>query len=252
MHFYKRNDYTGEPESCHDIGVKKAKQIGAWPSVTSKAKCYSDGFLEQWSKNEAIKLAEVNPRIPGESDKDYCERISNLIFGEVNRHYDGKVFPSYEFGTAVHACLENHVIHGTPFPLEWEMYCKEWPIFLDNNRIETLSAETIVMDDDLKLAGTIDYIGYFNGQPMLADFKTRKCKDGKGKFYPKDCLQLAIESQMYMDENGLEELPMCLSVCIDVLTGTHYHKWYDEDQVLKGIRKFRAINECYNIMEGWI
>ncbi len=55
-------------------------------------------------------------------------------------------------------------------------------------------------------------------------------KDGKGKFYPKDCKQLAIESVMLARKLKLDYFPKVRSVCIDTNTAEHYHyEWSDEE-----------------------
>jgi hypothetical protein len=64
---------------------------------------------------------------------------------------------------------------------------------------------------------------------FMADYKCRSCS-GKGKFYGKDCKQLAIESVMLAKQMKLDYNPYIISVCICANTANHFHKrWTNEE-----------------------
>ena len=250
-HYYGKDD-NGNIVANHNLKPAEAKKKGYFCSVTTKLKLVSSPFLDMWSRHEAIKLTQATPQLPNEDIKAYCERICQLVYGEFTRHYDGKTFPSNEFGTAVHACLEAWNVHKTPFPPEWEMYCTGWVHWLEANQIEPFKSEHRVLCDKLKTAGSIDFLGYQDGLIVMVDYKNRRCPDGKGKFYPdKDCAQMAIEAEMLNEEMGLGYNPRICSMCIDVLTGTYHPKWWKPAEQELAAKKFRAINHCFNVLNGW-
>ena len=94
-----------------------------------------------------------------------------------------------------------------------------------------LAAGYIISDSRFKIAGSIDFIGIDKEEKVfLAGYKCRSCRDGKGKFYPKDCKQLAIESVMLAKKLKLDYFPKVRSVCIDTNTAEHYHyEWSDDE-----------------------
>ena len=96
--------------------------------------------------------------------------------------------------------------------------------------MQVIDCEYIISDSRFKIAGSVDFIGLDKDEKVfLADYKCRSC-DGKGKFYGKDCKQLAIESVMLAKKLKLNYNPKIISVCIDTNTAEHYHKTWSDNE----------------------
>ena len=75
---------------------------------------------------------------------------------------------------------------------------------------------------------------------FICDYKCRKSK----QFYPKDLWQMAIECEM-LRRRGLDYLPKCISVCIDINTKEHYHKLWTEEAQKEAIKIVKYISKLY-------
>jgi len=113
----------------------------------------------------------------------------------------------------------------------YDDWAKPFVDWVNEEGVQVVDCEYIISDSRFKIAGSIDFIGLDKDEKVfLADYKCRSCNDGKGKFYPKDCKQLAIESVMLSKKLNLDYFPKVRSVCIDTNTAEHYHyEWSDDE-----------------------
>jgi len=101
------------------------------------------------------------------------------------------------------------------------------------------------VDYDLKIAGSIDFLGEdSNGKIFLADYKCR-ATENKGKFYEKDCQQLAVESNAIKKEFELDYLPECRSVCISTENKKHFHKVWKVEDVERHLKTAQLAAKIY-------
>lgn len=243
----------GSIETMHDLTLAQARKRGCYASVTTKIGVLSNPFIDRWKKKELIKQASLNPRLDNEELDEYVTRIDNITWGQPVR-WDGQKFQSNEFGLAVHAELENWNRNASyKIAPEWEMYCVGFQSWARANLSEMVAAEYMAVDHDLRTVGTVDLIARkSDGTVCLADFKCRECgSKGVGKFYDKDCMQLAIEASIVRREMNLEYIPECWSMCICANTGTLYPKKWTDKAVAKADRKFRALSYAYDIINGF-
>ncbi len=244
-HFYNCDET--EPFLTKANTPPQARKIGAYPSVTTVMGIIKDPFLDGiWSPSKYIELAREFPLAEREEieTRKYGMRVSPV---------DGEEITSSEFGTTVHGRLEDHTnsIIATRSPAkmdsEWDSWAEPFLKHINDNNIEAVASEFIAWDDEIKVAGSVDFIGRLpDGKYYMADYKCRDCKGRGGKFYEKkDCTQLAIESWMLARMWDLEYLPTIVSVCIDVGTKKHYHKEWTWKQMQKGIERFKLTAELY-------
>lgn len=192
-----------------------------YPSVTTVLGVLKDPFLDEvWRPQHTARLARENPDLSWQD-------VQSLLFGMVTHPTNGTPIKSSEFGTGVHQCIEYCLENGdrtVPDHLEpYLPWAQPWLIHVKRNGIDTIATERIVWSDVYQIAGSVDYIGIEDGQYFLADYKCRSNCKGKAKVYAKDCQQLAIEAIMLRDELGLDYVPRCITVCIDIDTLVHYH-----------------------------
>lgn len=243
-HFYDCT--TDDPFLTSANTPTQAKNLDAYPSVTTVMGIIKDPFLDGiWSPKKFVELAREN----SEWDMD---EIFKRKFGMRTSAVDGSEITSSEFGTSVHARLEKHIgdmiaKKKPKLDSEWDSWTEPFLKHIVDNQIEPIAVELVAHDHEIKVAGSVDFVGKMpDGKYYLADYKCRDCKGRGGKFYEKkDCTQLAIESWMLARMWDLEYLPWITSVCIDIETKKHYQKEWNWKQMQKGIERFKLMAEIY-------
>jgi hypothetical protein len=242
-HFYNCDK---EPFLTKASTPSQAKKVGAFPSVTTVMGIIKDPFLDGiWSPEQYIKLAR---EFPDASQREIETRKYGMRISPI----DGEEITSSEFGTTVHGRLEDHtnaiIANKKPkLDSQWDHWAEPFLKYIKDENIEPIASELITWDDEIKVAGSVDFIGKLpDGKYFMADYKCRDCKGRGGKFYEKkDCTQLAIESWMLARMWDLEYLPTIMSVCVDIGTKKHYHKEWTWKQMQKGIERFKLTAEIY-------
>lgn len=249
-HYYLVNGSTVTP--CHDLTKAQARKRGCYASVTTKRDVLSNSYLDKWRLKRLILESEQNPRLPNEDDDNWIKRIDNILWGQPTR-WDGVKFQSWEFGTSVHAELENwNLDHGYAIRPEWEPYCRGWQEWSGQNIAKTIAAEYLAVCHKVRTVGMVDFIGeMLDGTLCLADYKTRQC-DGEGKFYDKDLMQLAVEARIIKEGRGLDYWPRCFSVCIDSNGGSTFVKEWKTEKVVLADWQFGKLSAAYDAMNGFL
>ena len=221
-HFYTPGK---APKFLTDIKTppQAVKHGKAWPSVTTVLSITKDEFIDnRWFPQKLVDLARQHD-LPWQVLKD-------MTYGFREHPFTGDMIPSSEFGTAVHKRIEEWLEDGYITASPFDDYAKPFVDWVEENEIEVIACEHLVSDARFKTAGSIDFIGRDQeGVVFMADYKCRSCS-GKGKFYGKDCKQLAIESVMLAKQMKLDYNPYIISVCICANTANHFHKrWTNEE-----------------------
>tara|TARA_R110000803_G_scaffold82714_1_gene148904 strand:- start:315 stop:1070 length:756 start_codon:yes stop_codon:yes gene_type:complete len=234
-HFYDCND-TLDSFLLEDVTtVAQARKVrAAYPSVTTILSICKDEFLDGiYKPSKMVELGRENPYL-------HWREVERLCYGLRQHPADGSAIPSSEFGTSVHkrieelvqAKLHGHDIGESPYQ-EWAAPFLEW---IEVCGVKPIATECVVADRLLKIAGSVDFIGYDSeGKLFLADYKCRTNTKGKAKVYDKDCEQLAIEAFIVQRQHGLEYTPECRSVIIDCETKKHWHHVWNAKDVKAGI-----------------
>jgi len=248
-HYYRVYS-DGSIEPMHDLSLAQARRAGCYASVTTKIGVLKNSFLDQWRMKNLVLTASSTPRLPKEEDEDYVNRIDAILWGQPTR-WDGVKLQSSDFGLAVHSELEQwNQNSGYEVAPEWELYTRGWKQWFADHVSRTIAAEYMAVDHDLRTVGTVDFIGMKKDETaFLADYKTRQCAPKNvGKFYFKDCMQLAIEADIIRRERGLDYMPECWSMCICADSGNLYAKKWTEKMVNRGIEHFKALSNAYDIV----
>ena len=170
-HFYDCND-TLDAFLRDDITtVAQARKVRAiFPSVTTVLGICKDEFLDSiYKPSKMVELGREHPYL-------HWREIERLCYGMRKHPTDGSLIPSSEFGTAVHARIEDLIqaqlhdyeIGESPYQ-EWAAPFLEW---MQACEVKPIATECVVADKLIKIAGSVDFIGYDNeGKLFLADYK---------------------------------------------------------------------------------
>ena len=142
----------------------------------------------------------------------------------------------------IQAQLHDYEIGESPYQ-EWAAPFLEW---MQACEVKPIATECVVADKLIKIAGSVDFIGYDNeGKLFLADYKCRTNTKGKAKVYEKDCEQLAIEAFIVQKQHDLPYTPECRSVIIDCETKKHWHHVWNTKDVKQGIANAKLMAKLY-------
>ena len=248
-HFYNCEDSLNpefEPKinTPHQAKKKSAK---IYPSVTTVLGIIKDDFLDSIYKPRM--MYELTLQGAGSC----WQEIERLTYGTRTHPDSGEQISSSEFGTSVHETIEdmiNSLIFDEIRNLPHDHYYDDWGTpFYDwviENNVKPVACEKLVTNNRIKIAGSIDFIGYDDeGTLFLAEYKCRTNTKGKAKTYAKDCEQLAIESYMLMKQHKLDYLPSCRSVIIDCETKEHIHREWTEEEMKWGIQNAKDASRIY-------
>jgi hypothetical protein len=243
-HFYDCND-TLDSFLLEDVTtVAQARKVrAAYPSVTTILSICKDEFLDGiYKPSKMVELGRENPYCTGGKSTPVLRTTSAPC------RWIGNTF--FEFGTSVHkrieelvqAKLHGHDIGESPYQ-EWAAPFLEW---IEACGVKPIATECVVADRLLKIAGSVDFIGYDSeGKLFLADYKCRTNTKGKAKVYDKDCEQLAIEAFIVQRQHGLEYTPECRSVIIDCETKKHWHHVWNAKDVKAGIANAKLMAKLF-------
>lgn len=232
--------YSRDKEPCHDADLRIARKKFLYPSTTTVDKdVFKNDFLDKWKMNQLVEAASVNFKQPHESPEDYANRLY-----ELSRE---KATNASGFGKKIHAAIEGYPAYPSDASLhQWVDKFGEWY----NANVEApLHRERVLLDHDLGIAGTCDFIGLgkgpFDGSVIIPDWKTQDVKkdkkSGKKKpaWYESWPRQLGFYAVAYAKEVGMfPQIPVCLSVIIDSNEPEIFCNVWSNDEIIDAYRQF--------------
>lgn len=210
-----------------DDGRKLASVTTIISDCTDKS-----GALTQWAANSAVAWLRQNCRIDnshpeGPSFRVYEEDLDNARF-----HFRDISKEARDIGSEVHEAIQNYLKTGKEPHAPSDEVLSAFLAFLefkDEHQMETEATELIVYGDTW--AGTLDWLGLFDGKRTVLDWKTNKNKIYKESYYQIAAYRAAYGEEDYAADSGLIE--SCGCVRIDKVTGYPEYKCtdktYDED-----------------------
>ena len=243
MHIY---DYSNkqEPKLSELQSITKIREMPwMYPSVTTILGIIPNTFIDIWKVKRAIEIKGSNPEL--EDDE-----IVQVMWGQPICPAVGKKIASSEFGTNAHDRVEkliNAYMMGDELePDPYDDFAKPVVEYILDNDFKPVATEELICCHDMKIAGRLDLVAMKSGKICLFDYKFRDLvgKDS-GKFYDKDCYQLAIESHMFKNNNDLSYNPDIYSVCICNATGRVFVKKWTPKMLDRGIFKAKAARDFY-------
>lgn len=92
--------------------LRDARRLGLVPSVTTIIRCAAAPALELWKAKQVMLAAMTLPRLDGESDESFCERVMRDSKEEARK--------AAERGTAIHAAIQGHFEGEPPDTETWD------------------------------------------------------------------------------------------------------------------------------------
>jgi hypothetical protein len=145
-------------------------------------------------------------------------------------------------GTKLHTFCENYLLGNKPKldPFDRDAY-RGLTNHLD--KIEHISIEEMLWSDALKVAGTLDCLGYYDGKLSIIDFKTTSALKHDGEF-DSYWLQTAAYAHMVYERRGLivPNLRLIMQCLTDGECHTYHQRTCDWLPKFKNLRsKFTTI-----------
>lgn len=180
--------------------VKDGRELGLFPSVTTIIATLAKPGLVQWQLGHMLRAALTLPRIDGESEDDYAARVI--------QDYEAYPAEARDTGSAIHAAISSW-LRGGNFRAEPEIWpvMESWLLWYKAQEFAHEATERAVIDLEHGYAGTLDWVGTWNGKRTYIDFKT---VDKEPVFYPEWPIQIAA----YAKADGHIEDSQLVSVAI--------------------------------------
>lgn len=165
------------PGEWREANLADARKVLALPSVTGILSILSKPALTRWQIEQGIKAALDTAIMEPEATGMLLATDAPLLYKELVHKAEEFVHWTADYGTAVHAHLSSK-LSGIPlaFPPimprseEGADFLYEW---LGTNGFEVELTEYHFVAPMLGWGGTIDIMGSYYGEPMIADIKTQ-------------------------------------------------------------------------------
>ena len=176
--------YATPRKGTHSPTLRDAKKYKLRPSVTTILQLLDKPALHTWAVKHAVEASLKAKRKDDEEDVELVKRI--IKYHE--EHAKGLA----AFGTQVHYGISEGLSgkKAKLDPAPTGIVKEFWKWYNDSGFKVEKSEHTFV--SPLGYAGTIDFLGTLDGEPVIADFKTQDHTEEKdAKFYDEYALQLA-------------------------------------------------------------
>lgn len=196
---------NGSIAPAHDIDLRDARKINAYPSITTILKERANPQLEVWKQNQLFDAVMANPVQPGELSDDYRERIGTLASKTGTDAAD--------FGTRLHDALD--LFPQTTIDADLAPYVDLFAPTYHRYVKQRIASEIMLADTEIGVAGRTDLVAETEWGLAIIDYKTSKFKGGKANFWPSYRIQLAFYAKAYQKMHGLDKPPVCINVGIN-------------------------------------
>ena len=219
--------------------LRDAKKLGLLPSVTTIIGTAAKPGLQAWLQQQAILAALTLPRIDGEEEKDYLDRVLADSKAQGRQAADR--------GSQIHGILESFfdgiLLDAVP------EYCRN-----AENALKTAFGNRLWIPEksashELGFAGKVDLYAKddkVKGIPgAVVDFKTKETPLDKVVPYDDHIMQLAA----YRELLGLEKAK-CAIMFVNGLTNEVKLCEIEEEDLQKGLKCFLHLLRYYQIKSG--
>ena len=156
-----------------DVGLKKARELLLYPSVTTIFKIHADApQLRDYKEGELLKTAYTIDPVPTDTPETWARRVMTI--------HSSRESDAAAYGKIVHAAVKTMIDNRMAETYDVPTDASEW---IAEHLDTDASVESSVVEPDIGYAGTPDYIGsYYSGQTgsfhdcAIIDFKTQNVK----------------------------------------------------------------------------
>jgi hypothetical protein len=241
--------YSAEGQPSHTVigangkerstTLRDARSLNLLPSVTGILGVLAKPGLEVWKQEQAILAALTLPRIDGESQDAFAQRVVIDMETQVER--------AAAFGTMIHSGIEEVNARGSlgSYPDEIGKWMASYDTWRRANLTRHLSSEKVVVGAGF--AGRYDLLAeHWEHGRCLIDFKTQNIKGGKANFYDVWASQLAAYRL------AMCGACRCLSVVMDSnQPSAPVEKLWTEDEIADGLEIFLCAKTIWQKQRGY-
>jgi hypothetical protein len=228
----------GEPRATT---LRDARKLGLLPSVTNILGVIAKPELTAWLQEQAVLAALTLPRIAGEGEAEFAQRV--VVDAQSERE------KAASFGTALHegAARVAQTLEVDPEDpvAPWLRLYRDW---YQANCVRLVWAERSLASPPLGFAGTADLLMEHQAHGLtLVDLKTQGVKPGmKATAYKSWCYQLAAYRA------ALGQPVACLNLIINSREPAEpvEHRWSEED-IQRGWLAFQSAQTLWSIEKNF-
>lgn len=244
LHWYGRDgspQYTvpAKDGSQRNTTLRDARKMGLVPSVTTIIKCAAAPGLQLWMQKQVMLAALTLPRMDGESEDAYLQRILSDSKEQARK--------AAERGTGIHAAIQGHFEGNPPAEDMWlhvkgaEDAVKSWGVTANNMGWTPERS----FASSLGFGGKVD-LSHMSG--FVCDFKTKEFgPDDDLKTWDEHAMQLAA----YRHGLGMEKA-RCAIVYVSVTNpGLARLIEIPEPELVKGWKCFYSLLQFWKASKGY-
>jgi genome maintenance exonuclease 1 len=202
-----------------------------------------DGEQRFYQTPDGNKYPSVTTVLSEMSDKTAILKWRKRVGEEEANRVSGR---ATRRGTAVHTLLEKFVLNeeidfADTMPLNKTMY-NQIAKYLQQNVDNVRSSEGQLFSHKLKIAGSVDLIASYKGEPAIIDFKT-STKPKRKEWIENYFLQATMYSYMLYEMTGLYHPKLVIMIALEEDSGPqifeeHASNWIEK--ATKMCREFHA------------
>lgn len=202
-HWYTVTD--GTIASAHDLDLRSAREVNAYPSITTVLKERANGALDTWKQDQLFQAMVAHP-YKGDDLENYKKFISDLA--------SKKGTDAADFGTRLHDALD--IFPQMTIDQDLALYIEAFAPAYHNIVSERVSSEIMLADEDVGVAGRTDLVAVTKEHGLaIIDYKTSKFRNGKASFWDSYKIQLAFYAKCYQKQFGLKKPPRIINCGIN-------------------------------------
>jgi len=202
-HWYTVTD--GVMASAHDLDLRSAREVNAYPSITTVLKERANGALDTWKQDQLFQAMVAHP-YKGDSIEQYKQFISELA--------GKKGTDAADFGTRLHDALD--IYPQMTLDHDLAPYIEAFAPAYDEMVRERVCSEIMLHDADVGVAGRTDLVAETKEYGLaIIDYKTSKFRNGKAAFWDSYKIQLAFYAKCYQKQHNLDVAPRIINCGIN-------------------------------------
>jgi hypothetical protein len=202
-HWYTVTD--GTIASAHDLDLRSARLVNAFPSITTVLKERANGALDTWKQDQLFQAMVAHP-YKGDNLEQYKRFISELA--------SKKGTDAADFGTRLHDALD--IYPQMTLDPDLAPYVEAFAPSYDAIVLERVSSEIMLADSDVGIAGRTDLVAVTKDHGLsIIDYKTSKFRNGKAAFWDSYKIQLAFYAKCYQKQFNLKKPPRIINCGIN-------------------------------------
>ena len=225
--------------------LRDARKLALLPSVTNILGVIAKPELTAWLQEQAVLAALTLPRLEGESEDAFAQRVV--------ADSRSRTLSATDFGSAFHHGAERVALTLEVDPVDpiaaWLGHYRDW---FQANVVRVLWTERVLVNTGCGYAGTADLLIEHQAHGLtLVDLKTQGLKAGangerKPTAYKSWCYQLAAYRK------SLGQPVACVNLIVDskVASAPVEHRWSDVE-LEDGWRAFDAARTLWSIEKAF-